>query len=132
MQYLTAGTWDREYPVNDIGTQYPHATGDETVLAEHMSPDTCGDLILLAYMHQQATGSTHWAKKYSGLFKTYADYLMSHVTSLGSRSSQNVTAGVALTDAHLAIKSAIALNAYGTMFRQSNYTEAGKSLAKNL
>ena len=132
MQYLAAGPWPHNFTVHDIGTHYPNATGHNNGTAEQMPVEECGNVILLAYMYQCATNDSAWVDQYSALFKLYADYLVLNGLYPTAQLSSDDGAGPIANQTGLAIKSAIALNAYGRMSGQFNYSNTGRSFANTL
>jgi hypothetical protein len=132
MQYMDSGVWPHNFTIHDIGTHYPNATGHNNGTAEQMPVEECGNVILLAYMYQCATGDTDWVDQYSALFKLYADYLVLNGLYPTAQLSSDDGAGPIANQTGLAIKSAIALNAYGRMTGQSNYSSTGRSFADTL
>ena len=132
MQYMDSNAWPHNYTIHDIGTHYPNATGHNNGTTEQMPVEECGNVILLAYMYQCATGDTTWVDQYSALFKLYADYLVLNGLYPTAQLSSDDGAGSIANQTGLAIKSAIALNAYGRMTRQSNYSNTGRSFADTL
>ncbi|KXT11063.1 hypothetical protein AC579_8547 [Pseudocercospora musae] len=129
VRYLATGRWDVNFTIHDIGAHYPNATGHDDGLAEPMPLEECGDIILLAYMYQTATGNTHWAAQFSSMFQTYADYLVERGLHPGNQLSSDDGAGASANQTSLAMKSAIALNAYGRMTAQKNYSDVGLHFA---
>ena len=97
-----------------------------------MPVEECGNLILLAYMYQLASGNTDWANQYSSLFKLYPDYLVLNGLYPTAQLSSDDGAGPIANQTGLAIKSAIALNAYGRMTGQTNYSDTGRRFADTL
>jgi hypothetical protein len=132
MQYLAAGSWPHNFTVHDIGTHYPNATGHNNGTAEQMPVEECGNVILLAYMYQCATGDSDWINQYSSLFKLYADYLVLNGLYPTAQLSSDDGAGSIANQTGLVVKAAVALNAYGRMSGQSNYSDTGRSFADAL
>lgn len=132
MQYLAQNLWPHIYAIHDIGTHYPNATRHNNGTAEQMPVEECANVILLAYMYQCATGDDDWVNLYSDLFKEYADYLVAHGLYPEPQLSSDDGAGPIANQTGLAIKTAIALNAYGRMSGQSHYSDTGRSFADTL
>lgn len=132
VQYLASGDWPHNYTVHDIGSNYPNATGHNDGTAEQMPVEECGNIILLAYMYQLATGDTSWANSHISIFRTYADYLVTNGLYPTTQLSTDDGAGSSPNQTNLAIKAAIALNAYGVMTDQQNYSTAGLHFAEVL
>ena len=132
MRYLAEGLWPHDWAIHDIGQSYPNATGHNDGTAEQMPVEECSNVILLAYMYKNATGDTDWMNQYSALLKQYADYLVAHGLYPETQLSSDDGAGVIANQTGLAIKAAIALNAYGKLSGQSHYSDTGKSFANTL
>lgn len=113
----------------DTGSNYPNATGHDDGTAEQMPVEECGDIIILAYMYQLASGDTAWALKYTSLFRGYADYLVTNGLYPTTQLSTDDGAGSSPNQTNLAIKAAVALNAYGAMTGQTNYSDTGRRFA---
>jgi hypothetical protein len=131
MQYLASSAWPHNFMIHDIGTHYPNATGHNNGTAEEMPIEECGNIIVLAYMYQLASGNTDWASECSPLFRQYADYLVINGLYPIPQLSSDDGAGPVANQTGLAIKAAIALNAYGRMTGQSN-SDTGRRFADTL
>ena len=97
-----------------------------------MPVEECGNLLLLVCMYQQASGDTDWAGQYLSLLRLYADYLVANGLHPTAQLSSDDGAGPIANQTGLAIKSAIALNAYGRMSGQSNYSNISRGFADSL
>ena len=97
-----------------------------------MPVEECGNILILAYMYQIASGDNGWAQKYSGPLRQYADYLALNGLYPTEQLSTDDGAGSVSNQTGLAIKSAIALNAYGAMVGSSNYSSKGLQFADTL
>ena len=132
MQYLATAAWPHNYTIHDIGFSYPNATGHNNGTAEQMPVEECGNAILLAYMYQLASGNNDWATQYSSQFQKYANYLVSNGLYPTKQLSSDDGAGSVANQTGLAIKAAIALNAYGEITGQANYSDIGQSFSNTL
>ncbi|KAK1057012.1 hypothetical protein LTR74_014471 [Friedmanniomyces endolithicus] len=132
LRYLSSGAWPHNYAVHDLGAAYPNATGHKNGRAEKMPVEECGSLLTLIYMYQLATGDKIWAAQYQNLLQGYADYLVSNGLYPTKQLSSDDGLGDIARQTGLAIKAAIALNAYGVMTDQRNYSDIGKRFAKTL
>ena len=132
MRYLDTGAWPRNWTIHDIGSHYPNATGHGNGTAEQMPVEECGNILLLAYMYQVASGNNDWCNQYQSLFQKYADYLILNGLYPTPQLSSDDGAGPEANQTGLAIKSAIALNAYGAMTSQPNYSDVGRQFADTL
>lgn len=132
LQYLETGAWPHNYTIHDIGSSYPNATGHNNGTDEEMPVEECGNLLILAYMYQLASGNTAWANQYVTLFRSYANYLVVNGLYPTDQLSTDDGAGSVANQTGLAIKSAIALNAYGVMSGETNYSTIGKQFATTL
>ena len=129
MQYLASDGWPHNFTVHDIGSYYPNATGHNNGTAEQMPVEECGNIILLAFVYQLASGNTSWVGQYSSLFQLYADYLVVNGVFPTRQLSSDDGTGLVVNQTGLAIKAAIALNAYGQMTGQWNYSDKGLDFA---
>ncbi|KAK1059515.1 hypothetical protein LTR74_012552 [Friedmanniomyces endolithicus] len=132
MRYLSSGAWPHNYAVHDLGAAYPNATGHKNGRAEKMPVEECGSLLTLLYMYKLATGDKTWAAQYQSLLQEYSDYLVSNGLYPTKQLSSDDGLGSIRNQTGLAIKAAIALNAYGVMTGQRNYSDIGKRFAKTL
>ena len=132
MRYSASGAWPHNFTIHDIGDHYPNATGHNNGISEQMPVEECGNVILLAYMYQLASGDANWFNQYSSLFRFYADYLVLNGLYPTAQLSSDDGAGPIANQTGLAIKAAIALNAYGRMTSQSNYSDFGRQFADTL
>ena len=88
--------------------------------------------MILAYAYVLASGNTAWAQNYESLLKPYADYLVTNGLNIPSQLSTDDGAGPLPNQTNLAIKAAVGLNAFGTLFSKQNYTEIGLRYADQL
>ncbi|KUJ14290.1 glutaminase [Mollisia scopiformis] len=136
LQYLETGLWtqlsSKSFCIHDIGTHYPNATGHNNQIEEDMPVEESGNVILLAYAYVQATGDLAWAEKYQNLFTKYANFLVTGGLDEPVQLATNDCCGPLANQTNLAIKAAIALNAYGKLFNASSYSDTGLSFANEL
>jgi hypothetical protein len=132
MRYLQSGAWPHDYAVHDIGSNYPKVSGHNDGIAEPMPVEECGNLLALVYMYERASGDTTWKQPYLGVLQSYADYLVLNGLYPDVQLSTDDGAGNATNQTGLAVKSAVALNAFGVMTGQSNYSNIGKQFASAL
>ncbi|KAK4575241.1 hypothetical protein LTR86_001093 [Recurvomyces mirabilis] len=132
LRYLAKNIWPYPFVMHDLGSGYPNATGHEDGHAEYMPIESDSDLLTLAHMYSTATGDKQWVAQYASLFRTYADDLVNHGLYTESQLSSDDFLGVTANQTGLAVKAAIALNAYGLMTGQSNYSDLGRQRAKAL
>ena len=138
LQYLQSGKWSLPYFVQSLGT-YPNAIGtsdssSSSATSQNQPVENSGNALILAYAYTNITGDTAWAQKYTPLLKKYAaDYLVTNGLNQGPQlSSDVVNSGPVTNQTNLAIKSAIALNMFGKMSGNTNYSTIGQSFAKQL
>ena len=132
LQYLATGLWTQAFAIHDIGTKYPNATGHDNEVEENMPVEESGNLILLAYAYVVATSNITWATQYQAIFKKYADYLTVDGLNESVQLATNDCCGPLANQTNLAIKAAIALNAYGNLFNDSTYSATGLEFASQL
>lgn len=97
-----------------------------------MPVEESGNLILLAYAYITATGNTAWGQKYLHHFTKYVDYLVTGGLDQPIQLATNDCCGPLANQTNLAIKAAIALNAYGKLFNAPNYSSVGLGFANEI
>lgn len=125
---MTSDAYSEVYAVHDIGTNYPNATGHDPE-GEVMPVEESGNVLLLAYAYQHASGKTDLTSNHADLPQQYAHYL--------EKTGKYPPAQLSLNDAlvplpnqtNLGVKAAVSLAAYGEITSQDNYTRLGKSFA---
>lgn len=132
MQYLATGRWKQSYAIHDIGTSYPNAIGHDNQAAEAQPVEECGNLLILAYAYTLSTRNNTFATRYHTILRGYADYLVANGINMPSQLSTDDSTGKTANQTNLAIKAAIGLTAYGTLFNEPRYTAIGKSYANQL
>ena len=135
MRYLDTGSWPHDYMIHDLGTHYPNATGHNDGEAEPMPLEECGNIILLVYMYQLGYGQAgegSWQETRGEWLRRSADYLVANGLYPTAQLSSDDGAGVVGNQTGLAIKAAIALNAYGKMTEQPRYSDIGLDFAHTL
>ncbi|KAK4940693.1 hypothetical protein LTR10_019203 [Elasticomyces elasticus] len=131
LRYLQAGRWPREWTIHDIGANYPVADGHDKGNAEQMPLEESGNILLLVYAYQVASGNTTWAKQYQHILKGYATYLSEHGCYPEFQLASSDAAGPAANQTNLAIKSAVAMVAYGKLFSEPFFVANGTALARH-
>jgi len=136
VQYLNTGVVKQVFPLHDLGT-YPSATGHDDGDTEPMLPEASGDLFILAYMYQEATRNALWAGlagTYTPLLQKYVDYLSveSNGLYIPTQLSTIDCPGPLAGQTNLAIKDAVALNAFGVMSQQPSYSDTGLNYSSEL
>ncbi|KAJ5780115.1 hypothetical protein N7457_005275 [Penicillium paradoxum] len=96
-------------------THYPHAVGHDDQMAEPMSIEECGNLLILAAAYTLVTGNTRGAPKYLEIIPKYADYLVDNRIDIVCQLSSKDAAGALANETNLAIKAAVGLKAFGEM-----------------
>ena len=133
MQYLATGGWPYpQYAIHDIGENYPNATGHNDGQAEMMPVEESGDLLILFLAYQQATGDKSFATTYANLLKTYAEYVQKNGLYPVFQLSTTDGLGAFTNMTSLAVKSAVALSAYGELVGSSQYSDLGLSFASTV
>ncbi|KAF2101922.1 DUF1793-domain-containing protein [Rhizodiscina lignyota] len=132
MAYMATGRWPRQFAIHDIGSNYPNATGHDNGAEEDMPIEESGNILILSYAYQLATGDTSFTTKYSALFKQFADYIAANGLYPTNQLSTTDGLGSFTNMTSLGIKSAVSLAAYGKMTGQSNYTSLGRSFASTI
>ena len=132
MDYLASGAWPHNYTVHDIGSNYPQAVGHHDGEAEFMPVEECGNLLSLVYMYELATGDTSWKLKYLSILQEHADFLVLNGLYPTEQRSTDDGAGPRANQTGLTVKAAIALNAFGVMTGQQDYTDVGLHFADEL
>lgn len=102
---------------------------DEGHATATMAGGDYGNIILLAYMYQKVTSDTDWMTQYYPLLQSFADYLVGQGTDPDIQLASDDGAQSIAGQTSLAIKSAIALNAFGLMTLQTSYSDAGLQFA---
>lgn len=132
LRYLASGAWPHNYTIHDIGSHYPNATGHDDGKAEPMPVEECANILLLAALHQHATGDATWTQHHAGLFQQYADYLVAHGLYPTAQLSSDDGAGVVANQTGLATKAAIALCALRPRVREPAILPHGPSLRPHI
>jgi hypothetical protein len=123
--YMATSAYTKDYAVHEIGANYPNATGHPTD-GEEMPIEESGNVILLAYAYQKATGNTDFATTYASQLKTYATYLQDNGLYPTAQLSLNDALGALANQTNLAVKAAVGLATYGALTGDTNYTTLGK------
>lgn len=132
MQYLATGRWKQPYMIHDIGANYPLAIGHDDQAAEAQPVEECGNIMILFYAYTTVTRNTTFANTYRDILRPYADYLVTNGLNMPAQISTDDNIAPTANQTNLAIKAAVGLVAYGTLFNEPNYTETGKSYANTL
>lgn len=132
VQYLETGRWKQAFVIHDIGDKYPDATGHDDQGGEKQEVEETGNLLLLVWAYTMASGNRSFYSEHVTLLQAYADYLeLNTLTSAAQRTSDDSEPPLE-DQTNLAIKSSIALNAFGTLSGMSNYSSIGTDYASIL
>ena len=138
VQYLETGRWKEPWVIHDIGStfdnvSYPNATGHDSGSEEEQKLEETGNLLVLVWAYTMATANRTFFSEHAVLFKGYADYLTG---DLFYGSSAQLTTDdsepVLGNQTSLAIKTSVALNAFGVLSNTSKYISYGKDTASSL
>jgi hypothetical protein len=129
LYYLHSGAWPHNYTIHDMGAHYPNATGHDDGEAQKMPIEESGNLLALLYMYELASGDTEYKNEFLETLQIFADYLVENGLHPVKQFSTDDGAGEAANQTGLAVKSAIALNAYGIMTNQPRYSDIGRHFA---
>jgi hypothetical protein len=132
IDYLHSGSWPHSYTIHDMGKNYPNATGHDDGKAQMMPVEESGNLLALMYMYELASGDTEYKTQFLDTLKMYADYLVENALYPDRQYSTDDGAGESANQTGLAVKLAIALNAYGVMTNQPKYSDIGLHFAEVL
>lgn len=130
VRYLESGRWKQPYPVHDIGSHYPNATGHDDQKAEKMPIEESGNILILAHAYTVASGNTAWAASHKSLFQSYADYLAANSINIVNQLSTTDTPGPLTNETNLAVKAAVGLKAFGALYGMTKYSDIGDAHAK--
>ncbi|KAF9884633.1 hypothetical protein FE257_001386 [Aspergillus nanangensis] len=126
--YMGSRLYKEPFAVHDLGTHYPNATG-HVPDGQKMPIEECGNIIILTYAYQIASGEDDFTLAYASLLKQYAEYLQKDGKYPTKQLSLNDALGEMANQTNLAMKAATALTLYGKLTHQQNYFIMGKSIA---
>lgn len=124
-EYMGSSAYTKAYAVHEIGAKYPNATGHPST-GEEMPIEESGNIIVLTYAYQKATGNTDLATTYSAQLAQYANYLYQNGLYPAAQLSLNDALGALANQTNLAVKAAVGLVTYGALTGHKNYTAIGK------
>lgn len=130
-EYMGTSAYTKDYAVHEIGKHYPNATGHPAT-GEEMPIEESGNVILLTYAYQKATGQTDLANTYAAQLAQYANYLYENGLYPAAQLSLNDALGPLANQTNLAVKAAVGLATYGALTGQMNYTTAGHDFADKI
>ena len=131
LQYLQTGAYNSSFFVHDLGL-YPNATGPLST-SPQMPVEESGNALILAYAYANLTENKAWVTRYTPVLQKYAaDYLQKSGLNQVAQLSADVPSGPLANQTNLAVKAAVALNAFGKMTGMTNYSTTGLSFANQL
>ncbi len=92
-------------------------------LAKQMPTEECGNMLLMACAYYQETDDIKFLQKNSDLLSTWADYLVAQGVVIGAELCTDDFNGITEKNVNLAIKSVVAIGAWGKML---NILQAGE------
>ncbi|KAJ5820444.1 hypothetical protein N7474_006035 [Penicillium riverlandense] len=129
--YMGSDAYDKQFAVHDIGKNYPNATG-HLASGEAMPIEESGNVIILSYAYQKATGNTDLATTYAAQLEKYATYLNENGLYPAAQLSLNDALGPLANQTNLGVKAAVGLAAYGALTGQQKYIATGKDWADKI
>ncbi|KAG2023934.1 glutaminase GtaA, variant 2 [Coprinopsis cinerea AmutBmut pab1-1] len=81
LEAQSLSSYPHPYAVPDLGAQYPIATRIESEEHRALGLDSSASMLIMTYLHAQKSGEGHLLKKYHGLLKQWADFLVEHAAS---------------------------------------------------
>ncbi|KAJ5115332.1 hypothetical protein NUU61_001091 [Penicillium alfredii] len=130
-EYMRLDDYTKTYAVHELGANYPNATGHPAD-GEEMPIEESGNIIILAYAYEKATGNKDLTNTYAAQLEQYANYLHQHGLYPASQLSLNDALGTLANQTNLGVKAAVGLATYGALTGQKNYTTAGKQFADRI
>ncbi|CAI7651300.1 unnamed protein product [Penicillium glandicola] len=131
LEYTGSDAYTKDYAVHEIGANYPNATGHPST-GEEMPIEESGNIIILVYAYQLATGNTDLATTYASQIEQYAEYLYENGLYPASQLSLNDALGALANQTNLAVKAAVGLATYGVLINSTEYQTAGKDFAQEI
>ncbi|KAL4889971.1 DUF1793-domain-containing protein [Aspergillus ambiguus] len=129
--YMASDAYVQPYAVHDLGANYPNATGHDPK-GEEMPIEESGNVIILTYAYEAASGKTDLSTEYASLLQRYAQYLQTHGKYPENQLSLNDALGEMANQTNLAMKAACALSLYGQMTGEAAYARDGRAIAQAL
>lgn len=130
-EYMGTDAYTKKYAVHELGRSYPNATG-HPYDGEEMPIEESGNMIILTYAYQTATGNTDLADTYAAQLAQYATYIHENGLYPVAQLSLNDALGELANQTNLAVKAAVGLATYGALTGQQNYTWAGRHFADKI
>jgi len=130
-EYQASDDYTKPYAVHELGASYPNATGHPED-GEEMPIEESGNIIILTYAYEKASGNTDLSSTYSAQLKQYAEYLYENGLYPASQLSLNDALGELVNQTNLAVKAAVGLSVYGALTDQKNYTTTGQEWADKI
>ena len=131
LQYLLSGEYRLPFFLHHLGL-YPNALGP-SANDPQFPVEESGNALILSYAYATLTGDKAWVAKYTPLLQKYAvDYLFANGLNQTAQPSSDAISGPVANQTNLALKAAVALNAFGKMTGMTNYSTVGLSFANSL
>lgn len=131
VQYLEKGRWKYPWVIHDIGF-YPNATGHDDLKDEDQQVEETGNLLLLVYAYTMFSGNRTFFSEHSPLLEDYAKYLTLNTLNSTAQLTSDDDEPALPDQTNLAIKSSIALTAFGALSNISDYSSEGRDYASIL
>ncbi|KAF2746006.1 glutaminase GtaA [Sporormia fimetaria CBS 119925] len=110
-EHQDAGHYPNTYPIHDLGTHYPNATGHTDGRDEPMPLEESGNHLLLILTYAQRTHNLAYLRAHYPILKQWAEYLVSDALYPSHQLSTDDFAGFSANQTNLALKGIIALEA---------------------
>lgn len=130
-EYMDSDAYNKKFAVHDLGTHYPNATGHNPT-GEAMPIEESGNIIILTYAYELASGKNDLSTTYSSLLKSYAQYLQKDGKYPSKQLSLNDALGPIANQTNLAMKASVGLAVYGQIVNEDSYVTDGRDIAHAL
>lgn len=114
-QNTESGFYPNGYPMHDLGTHYPNATGHTDGIDEYMPVEESGNMLLMSYAYYKFTGDAAWLNAHYPTLKQWAEFLVGFSLIPAKQLSTDDFAGPLENQTNLALKGIIALKTMGAI-----------------
>ena len=118
-----SGHYPNTYPMHDLGSSFPNATGHEAGNDEYMPVEEGGNMLIMQAAYYQKTQDADFLSTYYNLTKQWTGYLIDEALMPGNQVSTDDFAGPLANQTNLALKGIIAIQAAAQIANVTGHTD---------
>ena len=124
-----AGNWPYQFPIHDVGSRYPNATGHPDGNAEQQPLEEAGNMIIMTLAYAQRANDVSYLNQHYDILRQWNDFLVSDALYPNNQISTDDFAGALVNQTNLAVKGIIGIQAMAAIANLTGNTADGANFS---